>query len=61
MSVQQAPEDSLRMTQLLFGFTTSQALYTIAQLEVADALLDGPLHIEDLAEVTGAARMRSPG
>jgi len=55
MSIQQAPEDSLRMTQLLFGFTTSQALYAVARLGVADALLDGPRHIEDLAEVTGTA------
>jgi hypothetical protein len=53
MSVQQPPEDSLRMTQLLFGFTTSQALYVIARLGVADALLDGPRHIGELAEVTG--------
>jgi hypothetical protein len=55
MSVQQAPADSLRMTQLLFGFTTSQALYAIARLGVADALLDGPRQMEELAEVTGAA------
>ena len=34
MSIQRAPEDSLRMTQLLFGFTTSQALYAIAPLGV---------------------------
>jgi hypothetical protein len=54
MSVRPAPEDSLRMTQLLFGFTTSQALYAIARLEVAGALLDGPRGIDDLADVTGA-------
>ena len=56
MSVQPSPDDSLRMTQLLFGFTTSQALYVIARLGVADALLDGPRGIEDLADVTGADR-----
>jgi len=54
MSTQPAPGDSLRMTQLLFGFTTSQALYVTARLGVADALLDGPRDIDDLAGVTGA-------
>jgi len=33
MSVQPSPDDSLRMTQLLFGFTTSQALYVTARLD----------------------------
>ena len=54
MSVQPSPDDSLRMTQLLFGFTTSQALYVTARLGVADALLDGPRGIEDLSDMTGA-------
>jgi hypothetical protein len=54
MSVKPALEDSLRMTQLLFGFATAQALYVIARLGVADALLDGPRGIEDLADATGA-------
>lgn len=54
MSTTPAPEDSLRMTELLFGFTTSQALYVMARLGVAAALLDGPRSIEDLAESIGA-------
>jgi hypothetical protein len=54
MSVRPSLEDSLRMTQQLFGFTTSQAVYVIARLGVADALLDGPRGIEDLADATGA-------
>jgi hypothetical protein len=54
MTTVPAPGDSLRMTELLFGFSTSQALYAIARLGVAEALLDGPRSIEDLAESVGA-------
>ena len=48
------PDDALEMAQLLLGFATSQALYTVARLGVAELLLDGPRSIEDLAEATGA-------
>jgi Dimerisation domain len=56
MRTKPAPGDSLRMTQLLFGFTTSQALYVTARLGVATALLDRPRRLEELAESTGADR-----
>jgi predicted methyltransferase len=54
MSTQSTADDSLRMTQLLFGFTTSQALYVVARLGVANALLDGPRGIGELADATSA-------
>jgi hypothetical protein len=40
--------------QLLGGFEVSQALYVIAELGVATALLGGPCTVEDLAVTTGA-------
>jgi SAM-dependent methyltransferase len=43
-----------QMLQLLTGFEVSQALYVIAELGVATALLDGPRSVEDLAAATGA-------
>jgi hypothetical protein len=43
-----------QMHQLLSGFEVSQALYVVAELGVATALLSGPRHIEDLAASVGA-------
>jgi Dimerisation domain len=43
-----------QMLQLLGGFEVSQALYVIAELGVATALLGGPCTVEDLAVTTGA-------
>jgi hypothetical protein len=52
------PEDghppTEQMVRLLSGFQVSQALYVIARLDVATALLDGPLPVADLAARTGA-------
>jgi hypothetical protein len=45
---------AVQMQQLLTGFETSQALYVVAELGVATALLGGPLSVEDLAAATGA-------
>jgi len=45
---------AMRMQQLLGGFEVSQALYVIAELGVATALLEGPRTVEDLASATGA-------
>jgi hypothetical protein len=42
------------MMQLLSGFQLSQALYTIAELDVAGLLLDKPRTVEELAEAAGA-------
>ncbi|GII42489.1 methyltransferase [Planotetraspora phitsanulokensis] len=39
----------LVMAQLLGGFLISQALYAVARLDLATALLDGPRDVEDLA------------
>ena len=45
---------AVRMQQLLTGFEVSQALYVIAELGVATALLDGPRSVKELAQATGA-------
>lgn len=45
---------AVRMQQLLTGFEVSQALYVVAELGVATALLDGPRSVEDLAVATNA-------
>ncbi|MFJ6657096.1 methyltransferase [Streptomyces sp. NPDC091377] len=44
--------DTQRMAQLLAGFQQSQALHAFAELGVATALLDGPLPLGELADVT---------
>jgi hypothetical protein len=51
-----APEipPAVRMQQLLSGFEVSQALYVIAELGVATALLGGPRTVEELALASGA-------
>jgi hypothetical protein len=43
-----------RMMQMLSGFQVSQALYVVAKLGIATALLDGPRSIEQLATATRA-------
>jgi SAM-dependent methyltransferase len=45
---------AVRMQQLLSGFEVSQALYVVAELGVATALLGGPRSVEELAAETGA-------
>jgi Dimerisation domain len=45
---------AVRMQQLLTGFEVSQALYVIAELGVATALLDGPRSVKELALASGA-------
>lgn len=42
------------MMQMLSGFQLSQALYTMAELDVPALLLDKPRTVEELADVTGA-------
>ncbi|WP_443230387.1 methyltransferase [Streptomyces sp. 2A115] len=42
------------MTQMLAGFQVSQALYVVAELNVATKLAAGPRPVERLAEETGA-------
>jgi hypothetical protein len=44
---------AVRMIQLLFGFEISQALYVVAELDVATELLDGPRDVDSLASATG--------
>jgi precorrin-6B methylase 2 len=44
--------NAVRMIQMLSGFQVSQALYVVAKLGVATALLDGPRSIEYLATAT---------
>jgi O-methyltransferase/methyltransferase family protein len=43
-----------QMHQLLTGFEVSQALFVVAELGVATALLDGPQRLADLAARVGA-------
>lgn len=43
---------AVQIQQLLTGFEVSQALYVVAELGVATALLDGPRSVEDLAAAT---------
>jgi hypothetical protein len=43
------PSPQERMVQLLAGFQVSQAHYTVAELDVASALLAGPRPVDDLA------------
>ncbi|WP_370942364.1 methyltransferase [Amycolatopsis sp. cg5] len=45
---------SMRMMNLLSGFQVSQALYVVAELNVATALVNGPRPLTELAAVTGA-------
>jgi O-methyltransferase domain len=45
---------ALQMYQMLFGFQISQALYVIAEHDVATELLGGPREVVDLASSTGA-------
>jgi SAM-dependent methyltransferase len=44
----------VRMRELLLGFVTSMALYTVAELDIATALLDGPKSVQELADIAGA-------
>lgn len=52
---QPAPvSNAVRMIQMLAGFQVSQALYVVAKLGIATALLAGPRSIEELAVTTQA-------
>src|SRR4051794_38446289 len=42
------------MHELLTGFQASQALFAVAELGVATALLDGPREVGDVAKAVGA-------
>jgi hypothetical protein len=43
-----------KMHELLTGFQVSQALFAVAELGVATALLDGPREVDDVAAAVGA-------
>ncbi|MET8830528.1 methyltransferase [Streptomyces sp. NPDC004610] len=45
--------DTQHMAELLAGFQQSQALHAFGELGLANALLDGPLPVADLAAATG--------
>src|ERR1700735_2694689 len=45
---------AVQMLGLLSGFQLSQALFAVAELGVATALLDGPREVADLAAEVGA-------
>lgn len=42
------------MMQLVNGYIVSQALRTVAELEIADRLSDGPKTADELAALSGA-------
>src|ERR1700710_2724553 len=44
----------VQMVQLLAGFQISQALYTVAKLDVATLLAERPRPVEELAVAVGA-------
>jgi hypothetical protein len=48
----------LRMRQLLLGFVTSAALYTVAERDIATALLSGPSTVAQLAGAADAEVLR---
>jgi hypothetical protein len=48
-----APPPQVLMVQMLAGFQVSQALYAVAKLDIATALVDGPRPIAELATATG--------
>ena len=50
-----------QLFQTLFGFMVTRTLSAVAELNVADALRDGPRSYTDLAQAVGAlARARGP-
>lgn len=48
-----APPEAV-LTQMITGSLGSQAVYVAAQLGIADLLIDGPRHVDSLAEAAGA-------
>src|SRR5215211_3319112 len=44
----------VRMAHVMDGYLTTQALYVVAELGIADLLADGPRTAADLAEQAGA-------
>lgn len=53
VAVEEVPAQ-VRMVQLLAGFQVSQALYVVAELDIAAALEAGPRTVPDLAAAVGA-------
>lgn len=45
-----------RMHELITGFQVSQCLFAVAELKVANALVEGPREIRDIADSVGADR-----
>jgi hypothetical protein len=43
-----------RMHELIAGFQVAQCLFAVAELKVANALLEGPREIRDIADAVGA-------
>lgn len=50
---QQLPPDA-QLLQALFGFMVTRSVSAVAELDVANALADGPLYYADLASAVGA-------
>ncbi|MFQ5704798.1 MAG: methyltransferase [Gemmatimonadales bacterium] len=50
---EQLPPDA-QLLQTLFGFMITRSVSAVAELGVADALKDGPIHYSDLARTVGA-------
>ena len=53
VAAQAAPPEAI-LTQMITGSLGSQAVYVAAQLGIADLLVDGPRHVDDLAAAAGA-------
>ena len=52
--ISEGPPPPVLMVQLLAGFQVAQALYVVAKLDVATALIDGPRSVDELAGSLGA-------
>ena len=53
LATEAAPPEAV-LTQMITGSLGSQAVYVAAQLGIADLLIDGPRHVDQLAEAAGA-------
>ena len=54
MSTAEHPPPPAQLLQMLFGFILARSVSAVAELNVADALKDGPLSVADIARAVGA-------
>ena len=54
MSTAEQPPPQAQLLQMLFGYMATRSLSTVAELNVSDALKDGPRSVADLTHAVGA-------